>query len=82
MSTPAPSPSRPRGPPIHIPHEETGSDIIVEMPKNLRGGPLKLGKLLQQETSDLWTKVYNEISTEYQQDLGCVDNASSDEPEG
>ena len=41
----------------------------------------KLGKSLQQEASDLWTKAYNELLAEDQQDLRRVGNTDGDKPE-
>ena len=55
-----------------------GNGTIITAPIQ---GPLKLGELLQQEASDLWTKAYNELSVEYQQDLKRVGNTDSDKPE-
>ena len=43
--------------------------------------PQKLGELLQQEASNLWTKAYDELPIEYKQDLGCMGNTDSDKPE-
>jgi len=75
VSTPAPSP---------IPENFTQTQTDTTAPAPISSGPLKLGELLQQEASDLWTEAYNELSVEYKQDLenmGNTDNTDSDKPE-
>jgi len=69
-----------------LPHEERdpeSSGTIVKALKNASRGPLKLGELLQQEASELWTKAYNELPAKYKQDLGCMGNTidNDDRPE-
>ena len=60
-------------PPVHKFQEEQdaeGNSTTATTPNNPSSGPLKLGELRQQEASDLWTKAYNELPSEYKQGLG------------
>lgn len=69
---------------VHISHEELDVgdyDTVAAAPNNPKKGLLKLHELLQLEAGTLWTTAYNELPTEYKQDLECVNNIDSDKPE-
>ena len=66
---------------VHISHEELDvgdNDTAAAAPNNPRKG---LHELLQLDAGTLWIKAYNELPTEYKQDLECVNNTDSDKPE-
>ena len=76
--------SKPPVPPIQRPDEGSdaeGNSTTAATTNSPSTGPLKLGKLLQQEASDLWTKAYNDLPIEYKQDLDCVGNTDDGKPE-
>lgn len=62
-------------------HPSEGNNTTVMSPNNLNRASFRLGELLKQEASNLWSTAYNELSNEYKQDLECVNNVNSDKPE-
>ena len=77
--------SKPPVPPVQKPDEESdaegNSNPAAATTNSSSTGPLKLGELLQQEASDLWTKAYNDLPIEYKQELECVGNTDGGKPE-
>ena len=70
--------------PVHKSHKERdaeGNSTTATPPNNPSSGPLKLGELLLQEASDLWTKAYNDLPSECKQDLEDLGNTDSGKPE-